>query len=170
MTLRNKTCKDYAIGLKRTAGWIFFDMLHTFFGNGTLIFIGEGEDGKDIEIAATDKWLAANHGSNFEITIEMATSFIPHMDSCRSPGCVESMKLYKELRSLLQGEVLPGGTAIDIISKCAGKGYDERTAFSREAGTSEFIDGIMPFLKWFTGENKAFWAWPDEESHATIKD
>lgn len=166
MTMTSLTCKDFAEFYQRSLGWTFMDMLHTFFGNGTLVFVGEGKDGSDIEIAATEKWLTANHLTTFKVHPQLFASALTHLSACKSSECAGVMERQNILAPLLRSGVLPGGRAIDTISKCAGGSeakYTERITFVRVNGFGKFIDKMMPIISWFTDENKDFWKWPDEE-------
>lgn len=158
--MNERNCEDYANGAKRSAGWTFGHMFNFYFGNSTLVLVGEGPDGSNVSFSATDVWLEANHATNFGLSREMAQEFFNHVNYCKADQCAQAKEMVNAIYPFLAEGKLPGSAAIAIVSAVEGKGYRDRTVLSRENGFGEAIDEILPFIKWFT-DDKDFWVWPE---------
>jgi len=158
--MSQKSCEEYAAGVKRAAGWTFCHLFNFYFGNSTIVLAGEGPGGTDVEFSATEQWLADNHAANFGLDQTMAQNFAAHVQFCQSAECVEANKRLVSISFFFAEGKLPGGEAIAIVSACEGKGHWDKTVLARSNGFGTVIDEIHPFIKWFT-EDRDFWVWSD---------
>ena len=155
-----KSCKVYSEGIRRVSGWVFCHMFYHYFGEGTVVIAGEGEDGKDIAFSVSHDWLEANHATKFGVTNEESHEFAKHICECQSPECrAEDAKLTM-IGNFFRKGMLPGGPAIALVSACEGKRKQDSVTISRN-GFGDTIDELMTFVKWFIGDNRDFWKWPD---------
>ncbi len=122
----------------------------------------EGYAGEDVHFSITTDWLMVNHITNFGFPSDLVEEFASHMHICKSPECIEADKRLRAIYPFLQEGKLPGGPAIALLSAVEGKGHKNSVTLTREKGWGDVIDEIMPFINWFTGENRSFWKWPDE--------
>ncbi len=155
-----RTCEKYSVVIKRAAGWAFAHMFNFYFGEGTVVFIGEGKNGEDIDFFITFSWLDANHVGKLGITSNLAMKFHDHVESCQNPSCVEAKERLKNIDLFFKKGKLPGGEVLAIVSACEGKHRGSRVEINRRSGFGSALDEIMPFIKWFTDE-KEFWIWPE---------
>lgn len=158
-----RTCEKYSAGVKRATGWLFAHMFNFYFGEGTVVFIGEGKGGKDINFFITGSWLDANHANNFGMTNDLAHEFHSHIESCQDPSCAEAKKRLKDFTPFFKEGKIPGGEALAIVSACEGKHRGSKVGISRKKGFGSALDEIMPFISWFT-EEKEFWVWPEQKN------
>ena len=149
-------CEKSAAAIKRASGWTFADLFNHYFGDGTVVFVGEGTDGADIAFAATSNWLKANHCQNFDITPEIGREMHKHVERCQCPDCSQAKERMSALLPLLKSG-LPTGVALASVFESKGCGSCVR--FSRKNGFGEAIDTLVPFFKWFT-DDRDFWVWP----------
>ena len=150
------TCEESARAINRATGWTFADIFNHYFGNGTLILVGEGENGTDIEFTATNNWLKANHCQNFDITPEIGHEMHEHIEHCSCPLCSQAKEMMEALLPLFNNGLPPG---IALASVFESRGQSSRTRLSRQNGLGEEIDMLLPFFKWFIN-HRDFWLWP----------
>ena len=158
--MTKRLCNEYANGVKRAAGWIFAHMFNFYFGEATIILVGEGPDGSDVEFFITPLWLEKNHTNAFGFTNDLSSEFDTHIKKCTSAECIEANRRIEAIVPFLSKGKLPGGDAIILISACEGKRRSDKLYLSRKNGFGSVIDEIYPFIKWFT-EERDFWIWPD---------
>lgn len=158
--MSERSCDEYAAGIKRAAGWVFGHLFNYYFGDGTIVLVGEGTDGTDVELAITSAWLDANHCNNFGMDRGASSEFIAHNEKCQSLQCIQAGERLRAIGPFFGEGKLPGGAAVAIVSVLEGKSRNCRTVLRRENGFGNSIDEIKPFMEWFIGDME-FWLWPD---------
>jgi hypothetical protein len=166
------SCDEYANILRTVAGWTFCKMFHDLFGNNLLLLEKEGDHGEDVRFLVTKKWLKLNNASRFGLTsdasgIQFVSKLTGHVRNCQTPCCIEAMKISREISALAGKGQFPGSEVLCLIKaffeKVCGPDSNYVMVLSREKGAGSSVDEIKPFIQWFTGENKDFWIWPEEE-------
>ncbi len=157
---KQDTCLKHINNIKRISGWVFADMFHFYFGEGTVIFEKESGDAKNIEFTITGKWLEENHATKFGVDSEMVKESYRHVARCLNPECVEQKGRFEAINEHFTTGRLPGGPQIILVSACQDKRRGARVTLSRRKGFGESIDEILPFIKWFI-DKPDFWIWPD---------
>ncbi|MCK5080805.1 MAG: hypothetical protein KAQ63_01465 [Candidatus Moranbacteria bacterium] len=158
--LKERTCNEYANGVRRAIGWTFAHMFNHYFGEGIVILIEADSTGKNIGFSTTSDWLKINHVGNFGVSKEMATEFSEHTNSCQSPQCIRANEMFKLITPLFKKGLPP---AVALLSVFEAGSKSTQVLLSKENGFSKDIDTLLPIFEWFTGENKDFWIWPEKD-------
>ncbi len=150
------TCDESARGMKRATGWVFAHLFNHYFGDGTVVLVGEESDDRDLEFTATDRWLEANHCQNFGITPEVGQDMQQHVEKCSCQTCCEVKERLSALEPLVSSG-LPSEVA--VVSVFQSKALGSRTPLSRRNGFGDAIDQLAPLFRWFV-KDRDFWIWP----------
>lgn len=156
-------CGKAAQAITLIAGYLFGDIMNFLFGDSTIVLVGEGENGEDLNFAATDDWMNANHASRLSDNIqEEAQAYTVHVQDCNDPRCVTAKARLNAISQYMAEGKPPGGAGIAILSSCCNRLSTEKVLLVRGNGWGDAIDQLKLFILWFT-EDKDFWVWEPEE-------
>ena len=157
---KGRTCEDfYAPKGRQAAGFAYANYQHHFFGDDSLILVGEGEGGKDLAFAATSNWLRGNFPSTrFDLSQDDQNDVRNHLLSCESLPCQESFDRMVQVAPYVSGRKSFSDALLATSIFQSRMGYDP-LVLRREDGFGDEIDTLKPFFKWFEKE-KGLWLWP----------
>lgn len=155
-------CSQYTAMAKRAAGWGFANLFHQYFGPGTIVLVGEGPNGTNLEFTVNEDWLQENNIRNFTPPRE-SIRLSRHIEQCRDQRCCAAHQMLNAVAKYLEMEKLPDRCAIVVVSRLKAKlCCVNELRFERVRGWGDVIDELRPFLRWFSAE-PLFWITPNQQ-------
>jgi hypothetical protein len=159
--MAERTCEDYSKIGKVCTGVAYARVQNYFFGDDSIVLVGEGSDGEDLSFAATERWGKANSpGTRFGLSLGGLIKISEHFSGCDYDLCKDVANRFEMVKPYLPGGgKMLGGDSLILISAFHGKMGDSPCLLSRESGAGDSIDELKPFFEWF--EERGLWVWPD---------
>lgn len=169
--IQNKTCDNYAMLGRCSAGFAYAHFQNHVIGADPVVLTAAGHGGKDLSFAATWEFIEENHlAGRFGVVPEDSRELDAHISTCKSPQCVEAME-----RVRAASRIMSRNTALDgflIASQFNPKNGSQPLVLDRARGFGGAIDVLAPVFKGYT-DGRSDFVWPGEgrvrlEGHAQV--
>ncbi len=161
MPIEDKSCKNYAMLSRCSAGFTYAHIQNDFIGADPIVLAGAGLDGKDLEFAVPWEFLEENHlPGRFGFTCEDGQEVYRHVAGCDSEACREANKRLGMLSDILDREKrqLDG---VMVAAQFNPKNGSERLVISKDNGWESFIEVLKPVFLWYV-DGREDYVWPGE--------
>lgn len=155
-------CQKNGDIVKRVAGWIFANLYHDYFGESSIVLVGEGKNENDLGLLITTEWLEANQITQFITSKFKIRQAMTDTQNCSCPYCIEMNNRLQNIWSYKAQGKLPGSPALAIHSRLVSRRRDDKSKFSVHINDKDdlIVSKIKPFFLWFFNDSN-FWLWPN---------
>lgn len=162
-------CQRYSQFGKTLAAITYVRMHGKYFGSAPVILDDrKSADGSPLQLALTEEFREENNiGLRFGVNQERGPEIINHLEYCsRDKGCVEANNRWNLVKRLFETG-FPNVIALRCAIECGASRHSEwaggYTPFHiPDKGYKDQADLFESFFRWFDGDNKSDWVWPNE--------
>lgn len=156
----NGKCSEFSAITKRAAGWGFASLLYDHLGPGTIVLVGEGPNGADLEFSVSREWLKENNIRNF-IAPRESMILGRHGKTCSLPQCVKASDRLEAIAQYLDCKASLRSCAMKTIAAIRREICEPLPVlrFEGAQGWAELVSELKPFIEWFALEDN-FWINP----------
>ena len=128
--------------MAKVARWMFAKLLNTYFGEGEMVLPVTGAKNKLLAFSAKKAWLKANDPSELGVSPEGAQGFCQHVQTCKSPECIQAKSMLDAIYPYYKKGLFPGEGFLSLSVRNYTRyvlGPEEKMA----------VEKLKPFFEWF---------------------